>query len=187
MQNNKIRYIPIGQAERLADWVEERKALEKIEKRMTVIGIISVLVICVIFITLIITNIPKDDPYQAPEGAFNGLTWQEILELENEKAASKLIDAQVSRGGFDIREMEATAYTWTGNKTATGIWPEVGVVAVDPEVIPLGTHLYVEGYGPAIASDTGADIVGNRIDLYMDTEEECWEFGRRLVRVKVID
>ena len=79
----------------------------------------------------------------------------------------------------------ATAYTWTGNRTATGTWPEEGIVAVDPEVIPLGTQLYVEGYGPAIAADTGSAIKGNRIDLYMSADAECWEFGRREVRVRV--
>jgi resuscitation-promoting factor RpfB len=80
--------------------------------------------------------------------------------------------------------MEATAYTWTGNKTATGTWPSRGTVAVDPEVIPLGTKLHIEGYGEAIAADTGGDIKGNRVDLYMESEDECWEFGRQQVEVR---
>ena len=83
--------------------------------------------------------------------------------------------------------MEATAYTWTGNRTATGSWPSRGTVAVDPQTIPLGTKLYIEGYGEAIAADTGGDIKGNRVDLYMETEEECWEFGRQPVEVVVIE
>ena len=78
----------------------------------------------------------------------------------------------------------ATAYTWTGNRTASGTWPAVGTVAVDPQVIPLGTELYIEGYGPAVAADTGGAIQGQIIDLYMNTEAECWEFGRRNVRVR---
>jgi 3D (Asp-Asp-Asp) domain-containing protein len=78
----------------------------------------------------------------------------------------------------------ATAYTWTGNRTATGTWPGRGTVAVDPRVIPLGTELHIEGYGPAVAADTGGGIKGNRIDLYMDTDAECWEFGKRNVRVR---
>lgn len=83
--------------------------------------------------------------------------------------------------------MEATAYTWTGNRTATGTWPSRGTVAVDPRVIPLGTELYIDGYGPGTATDTGGAIKGNRIDLYMDTEAECGEFGRRDVKVRFLE
>ena len=82
---------------------------------------------------------------------------------------------------------EATAYTWTGNRTASGTWPAVGTVAVDPKVIPLGTKLYIEGYGPAVALDTGGDIQGQIIDLYMDSYQECIEWGRRQVEVRVME
>jgi len=81
---------------------------------------------------------------------------------------------------------EATAYTWTGYRTATGTWPSRGTVAVDPNVIPLGSVLYVEGYGPAVAADTGGDIKGQRVDLYMDSYEEAIQFGRREVQVEVV-
>ena len=82
---------------------------------------------------------------------------------------------------------EATAYTWTGNRTATGTWPSRGTVAVDPRVIPLGTKLYIEGYGPAVAADTGGAIKGQIIDLYLPTEDQCWQWGRRQVEVRVIE
>ena len=82
---------------------------------------------------------------------------------------------------------ESTAYTWTGNRTATGTWPSRGTVAVDPRVIPLGTELHIEGYGPAVAADTGGAIQGQRVDLYMDTEHECWQWGRRKVEVRVLE
>ena len=82
---------------------------------------------------------------------------------------------------------EATAYTWTGNRTATGTWPSRGTVAVDPEVIPLGTNLYIEGYGEAVAEDTGGAIQGQIIDLYMDSYQECIEWGRRQVEVRVME
>lgn len=82
---------------------------------------------------------------------------------------------------------EATAYTWTGKKTATGTCPSRGTVAVDPEVIPLGTKLYIEGYGEAVAEDTGGLVKGNIIDLYFPTESECWEFGRRQVEVRILE
>ena len=80
---------------------------------------------------------------------------------------------------------EATAYTWTGNQTATGTWPSRGTIAVDPAIIPLGTRLYVEGYGEGIAEDTGGAIQGEIIDLYMESEDECWAWGRRQVKVQV--
>jgi 3D (Asp-Asp-Asp) domain-containing protein len=86
-----------------------------------------------------------------------------------------------------VLKMTATAYTHTGSPTATGVWPYVGGVAVDPDVIPLGSRLYVEGYGPARAVDTGGLIKGNRIDLFFDTEAECFAFGKREVDVYVLE
>lgn len=91
--------------------------------------------------------------------------------------------------------MKATAYTYGddgGNKTATGIRPYRGVVAVDPNVIPLGTKLYIETsdgryvYGNAVAADTGGAIKGNRIDIFLESEQECISFGRRTVNVYIV-
>lgn len=89
-----------------------------------------------------------------------------------------------------VLTMEATAYTgWdpgcTGI-TAMGLAATHGVVAVDPDVIPLGTRLYIPGYGPAIAGDTGGAIIGNRIDLCMDSYDEAMAFGRRYVTVYIM-
>ena len=82
-----------------------------------------------------------------------------------------------------VYEMEATAYTisddgWS-NKTASGMTTFVGMVAVDPNVIPLGTKLYIEGYGIAIAGDTGGAIRGNIVDLFFNSNSECYQFGRK--------
>ncbi len=82
---------------------------------------------------------------------------------------------------------EATAYTWTGNRTATGTWPSRGTVAVDPSVIPMGTKLHIEGYGEAIAADTGGAIKGNIVDVYLPTTNECLQWGRRQVEVRIIE
>jgi len=84
-----------------------------------------------------------------------------------------------------IVTFEATAYTWTGYRTTTGTWPSRGTVAVDPRVIPLGTELHIEGYGAAVAADTGGAIQGQKIDLYMDSEHECLQWGRRKVEVQI--
>ena len=83
--------------------------------------------------------------------------------------------------------MKATAYTETGNRTASGMKAAVGVVAVDPKVIPLGSKLYIEGYGYAVAGDTGGAIKNNRIDLFFNTERECVNYGvKNNVKVYVL-
>ena len=87
----------------------------------------------------------------------------------------------------EVMIFEATAYTWTGNRTVTGTWPSRGTIAVDPTIIPLGTRLFVEGYGEGIAEDTGGAIQGHIIDLYMESEDECWDWGRRTVEVRIIE
>lgn len=86
--------------------------------------------------------------------------------------------------------MEATAYLPSdGNGdgiTATGVRATRGVVAVDPNYIPLGTRLYIPGYGFAVAADTGGAIRGDRIDLCMEGYSEAIHFGRRDVDVYVL-
>ena len=86
--------------------------------------------------------------------------------------------------------MEATAYLPSDGGgsgiTASGMVARRGVVAVDPNVIPLGTRLYIPGYGEAIAADTGGAIRGDRIDLCMESYGEAMQFGRRYVTVYVI-
>ncbi len=83
--------------------------------------------------------------------------------------------------------MLATAYTadcaGCGGMTAIGRRAGFGIVAVDPRVIPLGTRLFIPGYGLAIAGDTGGDIVGNRIDLGFDSLRGAILFGRRDITV----
>jgi 3D (Asp-Asp-Asp) domain-containing protein len=89
--------------------------------------------------------------------------------------------------------VSATAYTAYCNGcsgiTATGINlranPSSRVIAVDPNVIPLGSKVWVEGYGYAIAGDTGGAIKGNKIDVFTPTKSEAFKWGRRTVRIKV--
>ncbi|HWJ02583.1 MAG TPA: 3D domain-containing protein, partial [Verrucomicrobiae bacterium] len=82
--------------------------------------------------------------------------------------------------------VEASAYTFTGHNTATGVPPRVGLIAVDPRVIPLGTKLYVEGYGPAIAADTGGGIKGYKIDVFFNTLKDCLNWGRKRVKIYIL-
>jgi 3D (Asp-Asp-Asp) domain-containing protein len=82
--------------------------------------------------------------------------------------------------------VESTAYTYTGNKTATGVEPRKGLIAVDPKVIAMGSKVYVEGYGYAIAADTGGAIRGNRIDVFFPTLRQCIDWGRKPVHIYVL-
>ncbi|EHQ87286.1 G5 and 3D domain-containing protein [Desulfosporosinus youngiae] len=84
-------------------------------------------------------------------------------------------------------KVEATAYTYTGNNTATGVKPREGLIAVDPKVIALGSKVYVEGYGYAIAADTGGSIRGQKIDVFFSTLRQCIDWGRKSVRVHVLN
>ncbi len=88
---------------------------------------------------------------------------------------------------------EATGYSandpaqGTDSTTATGIEAEPGIVAVDPEVIPLGTEIEIKGIGKFVAEDTGGKIKGNRIDIFFDSKQKAMEFGREGVWVRIED
>jgi 3D (Asp-Asp-Asp) domain-containing protein len=86
--------------------------------------------------------------------------------------------------------MVATGYSpyegSSSGRCATGMRAGYGVVAVDPRVIPLGSRLYIEGYGYAIAGDTGGAIKGHRIDLGNTTYSQAADVGRRHVKVWVL-
>ncbi|NLT95145.1 MAG: hypothetical protein GXW85_06355 [Clostridia bacterium] len=108
-----------------------------------------------------------------------------ILKGQRPQAKGKIASREPVRVARTLI-MEASAYTHTGNRTATGVYPQVGTIAVDPKVIPLGTRLWVEGYGYGIAQDTGSAIKGNKIDIFMDSRRECLKWGRRKVKVHIL-
>ena len=92
--------------------------------------------------------------------------------------------AEPAAGGTQTLVVDAVAYHLPG-RTASGLPVGVGVVAVDPSVIPLGTSLFVPGYGPAVAADTGSAIRGNVIDLWMPSTAAARAWGRRTVTITV--
>ena len=87
--------------------------------------------------------------------------------------------------------VEATAYSpfdpGAGTHTARGNVVRRGIIAVDPRFIPLGTRVYIPGYGEAIADDTGGAIKGNRIDIAFDTYDEAMRFGRQHIEIYILD
>ncbi|MGF2614070.1 DUF348 domain-containing protein [Rossellomorea vietnamensis] len=124
---------------------------------------------------------------------------------------TKVLVAQVSRGsssspskaetssapssGGNEFYVSSTAYTAGCNGcsgvTATGINlranPGVKVIAVDPSIIPLGTKVYVDGYGYAVAADTGGAIKGNKIDVFFPSKSEAYRWGRKQVKIKILN
>lgn len=127
-----------------------------------------------------VNNTQTEQVYEEP--VQNSEENHNILQQEPEK--------QFARSGEVTHVMSATAYDGVGlgGVTASGVViNSTGdrVVAVDPNFIPLGTMLEIEGYGIAVAADTGGDIVGNRIDLNMSYEEAI-QFGSRPVNVRIL-
>lgn len=128
---------------------------------------------------------------------------EEVIKEPTTKVVSvgtKVVTANVSRNDApetSSKEFYATATAYTpycngcSGFSATGInlraSSDLKVIAVDPDIIPLGTKVWVEGYGYAIAGDTGGSIKGNKIDVLVQTKSEAYKWGRKKVLVKVLD
>lgn len=109
-----------------------------------------------------------------------------------EKGTAQML--ATSAGNFKYEKainVSATGYTpydpGCNGITATGAKAQKGVIAVDPRVIPMGTKLYVPGYGMAVAADTGGAIKGNRIDLCYESVPEALNWGVRDVTVYIVE
>ena len=112
------------------------------------------------------------------------------ISRETLTAAVDKVVANGTRINFDgqsySRKLVVKAYAYTGGgTTAMGTRARVGEIAVDPGVIPLGSEVYIEGVGARRAEDTGGNIVGNTIDIYMDTNVECISWGARYVTIYI--
>lgn len=149
-------------------------------------------------------NVKQGDTLSAIAVKF-GVTVEQLMSwngLENEFifAGDKLAVHSSSRKNKNENSNEieldvtATAYTaycsGCSGTTATGInlreHPKQKVIAVDPNVIPLGSRVWVDGYGEAIAADTGSAIKGHKIDVFIPTEKDAIDWGVRKVKMKVL-
>jgi 3D (Asp-Asp-Asp) domain-containing protein len=87
-----------------------------------------------------------------------------------------------------VMVFEATAYCYTGHKTATGTIPEEGrTVAADPNILPYGTEISINGRSGYIVEDCGGAIKGNRLDIYMNSRGQALYWGRQTVEVEVVE
>lgn len=118
----------------------------------------------------------------------------ETAETNTEETATEESTADNPEAG-EWKDFTATAYTAScegcSGVTRTGIDlnenPEADVVAVDPDVIPLGSTVEVKGHGEFLAADTGGAINGQKIDIFMPERENALSFGRQTVEVRIID
>ncbi len=94
------------------------------------------------------------------------------------------VAAAITSSGTRTLTVSATAYDLPG-RTSTGLPVGWGIAAVDPSVIPLGTHIVVPGYGVAVAADTGSAVVGATIDLWFPNQAEASAWGRRTVTIDI--
>ena len=111
----------------------------------------------------------------------NEILAEEVEVLEGKADLSDYINTEF------LGDHVLTFYTHTGNRTASGVYPKAGrTVAVDTKYIPHGTVLYIEGIGLRVAEDTGGDIKGKRLDVFVDTKEEAIKKGVKKAKVHVI-
>lgn len=136
---------------------------------------------------------PKDrDIRLAKERKIQAQKLLEKRKKEQEEIEKQAQSAPKNVSGRTIT-MRSTAYTSDPSEnggystTAMGTAIRYGVAAVDPNVIPLGTRLYIEGYGYARAEDTGGAIKGNKIDLVFGSKAQSNRWGRRTVRVTILN
>ena len=146
-------------------------------------------------------NIPKtDEPApkaaKASDGESQNTQNTATAEGSNKQAvetAAKAEQKQEAEG--KTISVKATAYTagceGCSGVTSTGVDlnanPNAKVIAVDPNVIPLGSKVYVEGYGYAVAGDIGSAIKGNKIDVHVPTKDDAYSWGVKTVDVTIVE
>ncbi|OTW91868.1 cell wall-binding protein EntB [Bacillus thuringiensis] len=135
---------------------------------------------------------------------------REIAKAKEEEKAREIVKAkeeerakEASKNNIQSakRELTVVATAYTADPSENGTYggrvltamghdltanPNMRIIAVDPKVIPLGSKVWVEGYGEAIAGDTGSAIKGNRIDVLMGSKSKAMNWGRQTVKVKIL-
>ncbi|MED2742357.1 cell wall-binding protein EntB, partial [Bacillus toyonensis] len=119
-------------------------------------------------------------------------------EIEKAKEEAKAKEESKNNTQSAKRELTVVATAYTADPSENGTYggrvltamghdltanPNMRIIAVDPKVIPLGSKVWVEGYGEAIAGDTGSAIKGNRIDVLMGSKSKAMNWGRQTVKV----
>ncbi|MCX7715114.1 MAG: 3D domain-containing protein [Clostridia bacterium] len=200
-----ISEISVEEEIEYATKTEQTRDLYKGEKKTVQSGVVGKK-------TVVYRITEKDGVEIGREAICETVTKEPVTEIVKVGTKEKTINVyQESRNGNlssrgEIRykavyTMKATAYDPSpasnggASRTATGTTPRYGIVAVDPDVIPLGSRLYIESaddgqswvYGYAIAGDTGGAIKGNRIDLCFGSKSEALSFGVKKANVYVLD
>ena len=129
----------------------------------------------------------------------NTIKIKQVLNVSADAATTTTKEEQKSEAEEQkaVKTFKVTATAFTANckgcsgVTSTGFNlkknPNAKIIAVDPKVIPLGTKVWVEGYGEAIAADKGGSIKGNKIDVFMSSTKKAYSWGRRTVTVKILE
>lgn len=147
--------------------------------------------------------VETETPEEVEEAAEGNVVEEAVVEEPAEEAVEEVVEqtqpAEESTAQTSSSEngrwmtVEATAYSRNqpvlSNHTFTGIdlRENSRVIAVDPNVIPLGSTIYVPGYGEYIAGDTGGAIIGNRIDIHFESLDSAIQFGRQSIDVQVFE
>ncbi len=140
-------------------------------------------------------SVPSPAPAKAEEAPKPAAQASNPKAQEPKESAPEVEAASTTNTSSREITVKATAYTAScegcSGTTATGINlkanPNEKVIAVDPSVIPLGSKVYVEGYGEAIAGDTGGSIKGNRIDVFIPSQQDAINFGVKQLKVTILN
>jgi len=138
----------------------------------------------------------QQDAGLVPDGLVGPRTYETLGLMTSESTVNLESNDRSTGKSYEGRKLTMVAtgyddswesnYPYYGQPSYIGMPLKRGVVAVDPNVIPMGTRLYVEGYGEAIAADQGGAIKGNRIDLFFDSRQEALDWGMRTVEVTIL-